>query len=163
MLYADAANSLKALAPGTNGYILKSVSGVPTWSTEIQDTHHTSKLVVTGLAGGLVNAASGNGATRLNIIENGAVRSSNLIVGGTNTSVISDAAGKISISSVNTWRNITAYEITGTGGTSTTTGGILNQDATSLLTSDLQFGNEFIWSDSTGGTGQTAGKELKLG
>ena len=156
MLYADAANSLKALAPGTNGYILKSVSGVPTWSTEIQDTHHTSKLVVTGLAGGLVNAASVNGATRLNIIENGDVRSTNLIVGGANTSVISDAAGKISISSVNTWRNVKAYNLSGTFGQ------VLSETPGSLSTADLQFGKEFVWAAAENSEG-TGDMELKLG
>lgn len=33
MLYASAANTWAALAPGTDGYFLKSVSGVPTWAS----------------------------------------------------------------------------------------------------------------------------------
>lgn len=156
MLYASSKDVIKAIAPGTNGYILKSVAGVPTWSTEIQDTHHTSKLVVTGLAGGLVNAASGNGETRLNIVENGAFRSTNLIVGGANTSVVSDATGKISISSVNTWRNVKAYNLSGTFGQ------VLSETPGSLSTADLQFGKEFVWAAAENSEG-TGDMELKLG
>ena len=139
LIYATALNKLGVLSKGTNGHILKLSEGVPTWAADI-DTHHVSKLVVTNSATGKANAASTNGATRINLIENNAVRSFHIIKGSDSVSVASDASGNITISSPNTWRNVTAR-------------GVANTTAASIGTVDLKFGEEFIWESN----------ELKLG
>ena len=140
LIYATALNKLGVLSKGTNGHILKLSGGVPTWAAEIQDTHYASNLVVTNIATGKVNAASINGATRINLIENNAVKSSHIIQGSDSVSVASDASGNITISSPNTWRNVTAR-------------GIASTTVASIGTVDLKFGEEFMWESN----------ELKLG
>ena len=64
--------------------------------------------------------------------------------GNSNVSM-SVSGGELSISSVNTWRNVSAYGISNT----------LTEVLSSIGTDDLQFGSEFLW-DSTN-------VELKLG
>ena len=139
LIYATAVNKLGVLSKGTNGHILKLSGGVPTWAADI-DTHYASNLVVTNIATGKVNAASINGATRINLIENNAVKSSHIIQGSDSVSVASDASGNITISSPNTWRNVTAR-------------GIASTTVASIGTVDLKFGEEFMWESN----------ELKLG
>ena len=77
--------------------------------------------------------------------------------GNANMSIKTDSTGKLIFTSVNTWRNVTAYQLTAAGGQSF--GTMLSQ---SIETDDLQFGSEFMWVDS-GKSGLQAGKELKLG
>ena len=69
------------------------------------DTHHTAKLIV-GTNTGTANAATSNGGTYVNLIENSAIRSSTKIVGSGATKVTSDANGIITISSTD---NNTVY------------------------------------------------------
>lgn len=69
--------------------------------TSDTNTHHTAKLVAAASTSATGNASS-SGSVYLNVIENGAVRSSHKITGGGATSVSCDASGNITISSTNT-------------------------------------------------------------
>lgn len=140
MLYASTANTLSALSPGTNGYILRSVEGVPTWGAEI-DTHHVSKLVVTTSTTGKTDINAGNTNLYLNLIENNAVRSTAKIT-GTGGTTVSSSGGNITINSTdtNTWRDVFTYDLS-------------SSTATSIVQATLKFGQEFAWTDG----------ELKLG
>lgn len=66
------------------------------------DTHYASSTIVGASATATANAAASNGSVYLNHIENSAVKSSHNIVGSGATTVVSDANGKITISSTNT-------------------------------------------------------------
>ena len=66
------------------------------------DTHHTAKNIVGASTTATANATSSNGSTYLNLIENGAVRSTHKISGSGATTVASDSSGNITISSTNT-------------------------------------------------------------
>ena len=66
------------------------------------DTHYEAKNIVTSSATGKTTAAATNGNVRLNLIENNNVKSTTLIKGSGATSVVSDSAGTITISSSNT-------------------------------------------------------------
>ena len=68
------------------------------------------------------------------------------LAAGTNVQITNSPNGTLTFSSVNTWRNVSAYS------TSNTLSQILS---TSVGTSDLQFGSEFLWD--------TTNEELKLG
>ena len=68
------------------------------------------------------------------------------LAAGTNVQITNSPNGTLTFSSVNTWRNVSAYS------TSNTLSQILSSSAG---TSDLQFGSEFLW-DATN-------EELKLG
>lgn len=59
--------------------------------------------------------------------------------GNANMSIKADGTGKLVFTSVNTWRNVTAYQLTAAGGQSF--GTMLSQ---SIETDDLQFGSEFM-------------------
>lgn len=69
--------------------------------TSDTNTHHTAKLVAAASTSATGNASS-SGSVYLNVIENGAVRSSHKIAGSGATSVSCDANGNITISSTNT-------------------------------------------------------------
>lgn len=66
------------------------------------DTHHQAKNIVGASTTATANATSSNGSTYLNLIENGAVRSTHKITGSGATIVSSDSSGNITISSTNT-------------------------------------------------------------
>lgn len=66
------------------------------------DTHHQAKNIVGASTTATANATSSNGSTYLNLIENGAVRSTHKITGSGATTVSSDSSGNITISSTNT-------------------------------------------------------------
>ena len=66
------------------------------------DTHHQAKNIVGASTTATANATSSNGSTYLNLIENGAVRSTHKITGSGATTVTSDSNGNITISSTNT-------------------------------------------------------------
>ena len=68
------------------------------------------------------------------------------LAAGTNVQITNSPNGTLTFSSVNTWRNVSAYS------TSNTLTEILSS---SVGTSDLQFGSEFLWD--------TTKEELKLG
>ena len=141
--YQSAANTTTFVTAATAaGQVLKWDGTKPTWGTD-NDTHWTSNLITGATAGATVNGVATNGNVFLNLVENGTVRNSHNIVGTGATTVISDAAGKITIDSLNTWRNVSAYKLSAAT-ILATIGGL-----------DLQFGSEFLW-DSTA-------NELKLG
>lgn len=71
-------------------------------SAVFTDTHYTATNVVGATATATANAATTNGSTYMNLIENGTVRNSHLIKGSGATTVTSDANGAITISSTNT-------------------------------------------------------------
>ena len=131
MLYASSKDVIKAIAPGTDGYVLKSVSGVPTWRAEIQDTHHVANLFVTNSASSKANVAATDGAVRLNLVENNTVRNSVHLFGGENVSITANASGRVTVSAVNTWRDVRARDIN-------------NAVVSSIGTGHLAFGEEFI-------------------
>ena len=66
------------------------------------NTHYASNTIVASAATATSNGAAANGSVYLNHIENGSVRNAHKIVGGGATSVTSDTAGTITISSTNT-------------------------------------------------------------
>lgn len=87
------------------------------WTVDYHtDTHHTAKLIAGASATATANAAATNGSAYLNIIENGAVRSSHKIVGSGGTTVTTDANGVITIKSTdnNTTYTLNSFGITAT-------------------------------------------------
>lgn len=89
-------------AGGEAGQILRwSADGTAVWGAD-NDTHHQSSTVITNSSAGISNAASSNGGTYLNHIENKVVRSTHKIVGAGSTKVSSDADGVLTITSENT-------------------------------------------------------------
>ena len=80
------------------------------------DTHYSAKLIAGASATATANAAATNGSAYLNIIENGAVRSSHKIVGSGGTTVTTDANGVITIKSTdnNTTYTLSSFGITAT-------------------------------------------------
>lgn len=83
----------------TKEYITNALGYTP--PTSDTNTHHTAKLVAAASTSATGNASS-SGSVYLNVIENGAVRSSHKIAGSGATSVSCDANGNITISSTNT-------------------------------------------------------------
>ena len=142
-------------ASGTNGYVLKfnTTTHAPEWLADTNtDTHYITHLYI-GATGAASSAATANGATYLKLYDDSTARESFKISGAGATTVTSDASGNLTITSANTWRNVTAYSI----GATSTIGEVLS---TSIGTADLQFGNEFVWDTVGDGTN---GPELKLG
>lgn len=140
ILYASAANVLSRLAKGVDGQTLKLSGGVPTWGTD-NDTHWTSSLVVGESASAIANAVATNSNVWLNLVENGSIRNAHNIVGSGSTTVVADASGKITIDSLNSWRDVLLYTVASPATALTING------------ASLQFGEEFFWS----------GSEVKLG
>lgn len=66
------------------------------------NTHYASNTIVASASTATSNGAAANGNVYLNHIENGSVRNAHKIVGGGATTVTSDTAGTITISSTNT-------------------------------------------------------------
>ena len=66
------------------------------------NTHYASNTIVASASTATSNGAAANGNVYLNHIENGGVRNAHKIVGGGATTVTSDTAGTITISSTNT-------------------------------------------------------------
>lgn len=66
------------------------------------DTHHQAKNIVGASATATANAATTNTTTFLNLVENGAVRSSHQIKGSGATTVTATTAGVITVSSTDT-------------------------------------------------------------
>lgn len=83
------------------------------------DTHWTSGTKVSNSATSLTDAASSNGSTYINHIENGAIRSSHKIVGSGITTVVSDSSGVITINSPDTNTHWTANLISAASNTAT--------------------------------------------
>lgn len=100
---ADAVSFAQSLTTGTKvGTITINGTGTDLYCQTNTDTHHTGKTIVASATTATSNGAATQGNVYMNHIENGAVRSSNKIVGAGATSVASDSAGTITISSTNT-------------------------------------------------------------
>ena len=74
------------------------------------DTHHIAKNIVAAGSTATSNATATNGNVYLNLIENGAVRSTHKITGSGATTVTADESGNITISSTD---NDTTYTFNG--------------------------------------------------
>lgn len=104
-------------AAGTHGLVpapaaganTKFLRGDGTWqNTPNTDTHYSAKNVISDSSSGQSNASNASNPF-LNLIENGAVRSSHQIKGGGATTVSTDASGNLVISSVNSSYDLSGY------------------------------------------------------
>ena len=96
-----------APAAGKNGQFLR---GDGTWATPADtDTHYTAKAVIAASATSQSNVTAATNNPFLNIVENGAIRSSNQIKGGGATTVTTDTAGNLVISSTNSTYDLSGY------------------------------------------------------
>lgn len=96
-----------APAAGKQGQYLR---GDGTWATPTNtDTHYTAKNVVGSSATATANVTAVASNPYLNLVENGAVRSSHHISGSGATTVKTDASGNIVISSVNSTYDLSGY------------------------------------------------------
>lgn len=95
-----------APAAGANNKFLR---GDGTWqNTPNTDTHYSAKNVISNSGTGQSNAGNASNPF-LNLIENGAVRSSHQIKGGGSTTVTTDANGNLVISSTNSTYDLSGY------------------------------------------------------
>lgn len=104
-------------AAGTHGLVpapaaganTKFLRGDGTWqNTPNTDTHYSAKNVISNSGTGQSNAENAINPF-LNLIENGAVRSSHQIKGGGSTTVTTDANGNLVISSTNSTYDLSGY------------------------------------------------------
>ena len=104
-------------AAGTHGLVpapaaganTKFLRGDGTWQdTPNTDTHYSAKNVISNSSSGQSNAENASNPF-LNLIENGAVRSSHQIKGGGATTVSTDADGNLVISSANSTYDLSGY------------------------------------------------------
>lgn len=96
-----------APAAGKNVQFLR---GDGTWATPANtDTHHTAKAVIGASATSQSNVTAATNNPFLNIVENGAIRSSNQIKGAGATTVTTDTAGNLVISSTNSTYDLSGY------------------------------------------------------
>lgn len=104
-------------AAGTHGLVpapaaganTKFLRGDGTWqNTPNTDTHYSAKNVISDSSSGQSNSSNASNPF-LNLIENGAVRSSHQIKGGGATTVSTDASGNLVISSVNSSYDLSGY------------------------------------------------------
>lgn len=104
-------------AAGTHGLVpapaaganTKFLRGDGTWqNTPNTDTHYSAKNVLSNSNSGQGNAENASNPF-LNLIENGAVRSSHQIKGGGSTTVTTDANGNLVISSTNSTYDLSGY------------------------------------------------------
>ena len=104
-------------AAGTHGLVpapaaganTKFLRGDGTWqNTPNTDTHYSAKNVISNSGTGQSNAGNASNPF-LNLIENGAVRSSHQIKGGGSTTVTTDANGNLVISSTNSTYDLSGY------------------------------------------------------
>ena len=104
-------------AAGTHGLVpapaaganTKFLRGDGTWqNTPNTDTHYSAKNVLSNSSSGQGNAENASNPF-LNLIENGAVRSSHQIKGGGSTTVTTDVNGNLVISSTNSTYDLSGY------------------------------------------------------
>lgn len=77
------------------------------------DTHHTAKNVIASSSTGTDNVTAATSNPYINLIENGAVRSSHKISGSGATTVNTDASGNIVIGSTNTTYDVATQSANG--------------------------------------------------
>lgn len=114
--YSDMKGATGSVA-GTHGLVpapaaganTKFLRGDGTWqNTPNTDTHYSAKNVISNSGTGQSNAGNASNPF-LNLIENGAVRSSHQIKGGGSTTVTTDANGNLVISSTNSTYDLSGY------------------------------------------------------
>ena len=135
---ATVAKSLLLAAGGSTSISFDNTTGTFTISSPAFD----HKIFI-GASGATAHAATVNGNLWLNLIKNGTTLQNAInIVGTGSTTVVSDATGKITIDSTNSWRAINALlgAAIGTGVASTTT-------PTTISTNTLEFTDDFIRTD----------------
>lgn len=86
--------------------------GKPAWLADTDtDTHHQAKNIVGTSATATENGAvTGTGGVYLNLVENGAIRSTHKIIGSGAATVKSDSSGNITINATNTWNALSASQ-----------------------------------------------------
>ena len=100
---ADSVSFTRSLTSGTKvGTITINGTGTDLYAPTNTDTHYTAKNVVASSSTGTANVTAETNNPYLNLIENGAVRSTHRISGSGATSVKTDTSGNITISSTNT-------------------------------------------------------------
>lgn len=87
------------------------VTSVSTGTETVTDTHHQAKNIVGTSATATANGAvTGTGGVYLNLVENGAIRSTHKIIGSGAATVKSDSSGNITINATNTWNALSASQ-----------------------------------------------------
>ena len=100
---ADSVSFTRSLTSGTKvGTITINGTGTDLYAPTNTDTHYTAENVVASSSTGTANVTAATSDPYLNLIENGAVRSTHRISGSGATSVKTDTSGNITISSTNT-------------------------------------------------------------
>ena len=135
---ATVAKSLLLAAGGSTSISFNNTTGTFTISSSAFD----HKIFI-GASGATAHAVTTNGNLWLNLIKNGTTLQNAInIVGSGAITVVSDATGKITIDSTNSWRAINALlgAAIGTGVASTTT-------PTTISTNTLEFTDDFIRTD----------------
>ncbi|MCL1891692.1 MAG: hypothetical protein FWF97_00130 [Alphaproteobacteria bacterium] len=131
--------------------------GVRTFTMPTLSPNLQTKNIVGATTGATANAASTNGNTYLNAVENGAVVSTHKIAGSGATTVISDASGNITINSpaATTYTGTAPITVSGSSIThdnSTVTAGNYGPAANATLTSGGTFTVPYISVDAKGHT-----------
>lgn len=112
---ADSVSFTRSLTSGTKvGTITINGTGTDLYAPTNTDTHHTAKNVVASSKTGTANVTAATSNPYLNLIENGAVRSTHQIKGNGATKVKTDTSGNIIISSIDT--HYTATPVLGATG-----------------------------------------------
>lgn len=114
---ADSVSFSRSLTSGTKvGTITINGTGTDLYAPTNTDTHHTAKNVVASSSTGTANVTAATSNPYLNLIENGAVRSTHQIKGSGATTVKTDTSGNIVISSTDTNTHYTATPVLGATG-----------------------------------------------
>lgn len=116
-----------------------STNAILTINSSYVNNNTTYSLLACG-TGGTANAVTTNGNTYLRLKSSGTDHSQINIKGSGSTTVTSDANGVVTVSSTNTWRNVSAYFLS-----NNTFGEILS---TTIGTRDLAFGSDFVWTST---------------
>ena len=113
------------------------VSGnIPKWETNANtDTPYKAKIYAGASSGATANATATNGNVHLNLVQENNDNTAIKLIGAGATSVTS-AAGVITVTSANTWRNVFAYKVGEIAASEILT--------SSINTLDLEFGSDFL-------------------
>ena len=132
-------NEILELIAGTNVTITENAGKVTITATDT-DTHHEAKLVVGNNASATTDAAATNGNVYLNLVENGAVRSSSNFKGTGAIEVTSESDGDIILSLNNDLNNfVDHWQVSSTGALSISRQQEYYTLSTSLDVHSLQF------------------------